>query len=69
MVKRYHKNGALAVRVGSIDSARFLAISLVFYGHLVEQVMYLGSAAQPPRTLSGVWAHSHGYRSYGCLGV
>lgn len=32
-------------RIGSIDTARFLAIALVFYGHLVEQVMYLDSAA------------------------
>jgi len=33
------------VRIGSIDTARFLAIALVFYGHLVEQVMYLDNAA------------------------
>jgi len=34
-----------SARIGSIDTARFLAISLVFYGHLVEQVMYVGNAA------------------------
>lgn len=33
------------LRIGSIDTARFIAISLVFYGHFVEQVMYLGNAA------------------------
>ena len=32
-------------RVSSIDIARFIGISLVFYGHLVEQVMYLENAA------------------------
>lgn len=30
-------------RVTSIDIARFFGIFLVFYGHLIEQVMYLGS--------------------------
>ncbi len=35
----------VANRIGSIDTARFLAISLVFYGHFVEQVMYLDNAA------------------------
>ena len=32
-------------RIASVDTARFLAIALVFYGHLVEQVMYLDNAA------------------------
>jgi acyltransferase len=35
----------MSARIGSIDTARFLAIVLVFYGHLVEQVMYLDNAA------------------------
>lgn len=30
-------------RIASIDIARFLGICLVFYGHFVEQVMYLGN--------------------------
>ena len=34
-----------STRIGSIDTARFLAIALVFYGHFVEQVMYLDNAA------------------------
>ena len=34
-----------STRIGSIDTARFLAIALVFYGHLVEQIMYLDNAA------------------------
>lgn len=34
---------ASSARVSSIDIARFFGITLVFFGHLVEQVMYLGS--------------------------
>ena len=43
------------IRLGSIDTARFLAIGLVFYGHLVEQVMYLGSE---PAALQYKWVYS-----------
>lgn len=32
-------------RLGSIDSARFFGIVLVFFGHLIEQVMYLENAS------------------------
>lgn len=33
----------MSSRITSVDTARFLAIALVFYGHFVEQLMYLGS--------------------------
>jgi acyltransferase len=32
-------------RIGSIDTARFFGITLVFFGHLVEQIMYLENAS------------------------
>jgi len=35
--------GQSSARISSIDIARFFGITLVFFGHLVEQVMYLGS--------------------------
>ena len=38
-------NPSPSPRIGRIDTARFLAIALVFSGHRVEQVMYLDSAA------------------------
>ncbi|MBS3803594.1 MAG: acyltransferase family protein [Oleiphilaceae bacterium] len=34
-----------SARIGSIDTARFLGITLVFFGHLVEQIMYLENAS------------------------
>lgn len=45
----------MSPRIGSIDTARFLAIVLVFYGHLVEQVMYLDNAAA---ALQYKWVYS-----------
>lgn len=41
----YPPQQATTNRVGSIDIARFFGMALVFFGHLIEQVMYLGSDA------------------------
>lgn len=42
-------------RISSIDIARFFGIFLVFFGHLVEQVMYLGSE---PAAAQYKWVYS-----------
>lgn len=39
-----HTATATKSRIASVDIARFYGIVLVYYGHIVEQVMYTGSA-------------------------